>query len=121
MVLSAAMAATLALESVSANIFCFKQIADHYSAFKLTPGTMPLQLVYSGKVDSAKEQQLQRLCAKVTSTVDLASARVKVRNASYVCKPHQSTGSACLVSHSEFLLMPAFPHDWVTYTPGPLG
>ncbi|DBA69568.1 TPA: hypothetical protein ACH3X2_012650 [Trebouxia sp. C0005] len=50
MVLSAAMAACLALES----------------------------LVYSGKVDSAKEQQLQRLCAKVTSTVDLAGARVKV-------------------------------------------
>ncbi len=37
-----------------------------------------VQLVYSGKVDSAKEQQLQRLCAKVTSTVDLAGARVKV-------------------------------------------
>ncbi|DBB01174.1 hypothetical protein WJX77_003342 [Trebouxia sp. C0004] len=50
MVLSAAMAACLALES----------------------------LVYSGKVDSTKEQQLQRLCAKVTSTVDLAGARVKV-------------------------------------------
>ncbi|KAL0047223.1 hypothetical protein WJX82_010034 [Trebouxia sp. C0006] len=50
MVLSAAMAACLALES----------------------------LVYSGKVDSAKEQQLQRLCAKVMSTVDLAGARVKV-------------------------------------------
>lgn len=46
---------------------------------------MPLQLVYSGKVDSAKEQQLQRLCAKVTSTVDLAGARVKV---SYVCNAH---------------------------------
>ena len=39
---------------------------------------MLLQLVYSGKVDSAKEQQLQRLCAKVTSSVDLAGARVKV-------------------------------------------
>lgn len=39
---------------------------------------MPLQLVYSGKVDYAKEQQLQRLCAKVTSTIDLAGARVKV-------------------------------------------
>ena len=37
-----------------------------------------VQLVYSGKVDSTKEQQLQRLCAKVTSTVDLAGARVKV-------------------------------------------
>ena len=37
-----------------------------------------VQLVYSGRVDSAREQQLQRLCAKVTSTVDLAGARVKV-------------------------------------------
>ncbi len=37
-----------------------------------------VQLVYSGKVDSAREQQLQRLCAKVTSAVDLAGARVKV-------------------------------------------
>lgn len=34
--------------------------------------------MYSGKVDSVKEQQLQRLCSKVTSTVDLAGARVKV-------------------------------------------
>lgn len=34
--------------------------------------------MYSGKVDRTKEQQLQRLCAKVTSTVDLAGARVKV-------------------------------------------
>lgn len=29
-------------------------------------------------MNNAKEQQLQRLCAKLTSTLDLATARVKV-------------------------------------------
>lgn len=78
MVLSAAMAATLALESVSNLVLMCS--ADCYArhAHGLTYAAMPLQLAYSGKVDSVKEQQLQRLCAKVTSTVDLAGARVKV-------------------------------------------
>ena len=78
MVLSAAMAATLALESVSGPlIVCLaRSYARH--PHRLTYAAMSLQLVYSGKVDSAKEQQLQRLCAKVTSAVDLAGARVKV-------------------------------------------
>lgn len=37
-----------------------------------------LQLVYSGNFNNAKEQQLQRLCAKLVSTLDLAATRVKV-------------------------------------------
>ena len=37
-----------------------------------------MQLVYSGNFTNAKEQQLQRLCAKLTSTLDLAASRVKV-------------------------------------------
>lgn len=37
-----------------------------------------MQLVYAGNINNAKEQQLQRLCANITSTVDLAGARVKV-------------------------------------------
>ena len=78
MVLSAAMAATLALESVSSLVLVCSADSPARHAHRLTYAAMPLQLVYSGKVDSAKEQQLQRLCAKVTSTVDLASARVKV-------------------------------------------
>lgn len=78
MVLSAAMAATLALESVSSLVLLCsaKRCACH--TCRLMHSMLPLQLVYSGQVDSAKEQQLQRLCAKVTSTVDLAGARVKV-------------------------------------------
>lgn len=78
MVLSAAMAATLALESVSGLVHLSSADRHACHADRLTHAMMPLQLVYSGKVDSAKEQQLQRLCAKVTSTVDLAGARVKV-------------------------------------------
>ena len=78
MVLSAAMAATLALESVSRLVPVCSADSHACHAHRLTYAVMPLQLAYSGKVDSTKEQQLQRLCAKVTSTVDLAGARVKV-------------------------------------------
>ncbi|KAK9845513.1 hypothetical protein WJX81_008391 [Elliptochloris bilobata] len=36
------------------------------------------QVLYSGNLDASKEQHLQRLCADVAAAVDLANARVKV-------------------------------------------
>ncbi len=37
-----------------------------------------LQVLYSPKLDVHKERALQKLCAKTTSAIDLADARVQV-------------------------------------------
>ena len=71
-VLSAAMAASLALEQACSCI----NSAEHFleAIFELAV----LQVLYSGKLDSHKEAALRRLCSRVRSALDLGEARIKV-------------------------------------------
>lgn len=53
---------------------------------------LPPQVLYSGNLDTSKEQQFQRLCADVAAAVDLANARVRARP-----YPGDSCSALCLV------------------------
>ena len=46
-------------------------------------GVLPVQVLYSGKIEAATENQLQRLCSELLAITDLADTRVKVHVLSY--------------------------------------